>query len=159
MSLDVQLRMLVDVALAMFFGAFIGLERELRRKAAGLRTHMLVAGAAAMLVEGARALEHQFLGASTPAAVRFDPVPVITAVVTAVGFLGAGTIIRQRDEEHIEGLTTAASMLFAATVGASTALRQYPFAAGATLLALGTLHVVGILEKRFGDRHGTPPRS
>ena len=60
LSLDVQLRMLVDVALAMFFGAFIGLERELRRKAAGLRTHMLVAGAAAMLVEGARALEHSF---------------------------------------------------------------------------------------------------
>jgi putative Mg2+ transporter-C (MgtC) family protein len=159
LSLDVQLRMLVDVALAMFFGAFIGLERELRRKAAGLRTHMLVAGAAAMLVEGARALQHQFLGPGASPLVRFDPVPVITAVVTAVGFLGAGTIIRQRDEEHIEGLTTAASMLFAATVGASTALRQYPFAAGATLLALGTLHVVGMLERRFGDRRGTAPRS
>jgi hypothetical protein len=50
-------------------------------------------------------------------------------------------------------------MLFAATVGASTALRQYPFAAGATLLALGTLHVVGMLERRFGHRNGTPPRS
>jgi len=158
MSLDVQLRMLVDVALAMFFGAFIGLERELRRKAAGLRTHMLVAGSAAMLVESARALEHQFLGAGAPPLVRFDPVPVITAVVTAVGFLGAGTIIRQRDEEHIEGLTTAASMLFAAAVGAATALRQYPFAAGATMLALATLHLVGMLERRFG-RRGEPPRS
>ena len=84
---------------------------------------------------------------------------MITAVVTAVGFLGAGTIIRQHDEEHIEGLTTAASMLFAATIGASTALRQYPFAAGATLLALATLHVVGGLERRFAARHGAPPRS
>ena len=151
--------MLEDVALAMFLGAFIGLERELRRKAAGLRTHMLVAGAAAMLVESARALEHQFLGAGASPNVRFDPVPVITAVVTAVGFLGAGTIIRQRDEEHIEGLTTAASMLFAATVGAAAALRQYPFAAGATILGLVTLHVVGMLERRFGARRGAAPRS
>ena len=159
MTSMLQLRTLLDVALAMFFGAFIGLERELRRKAAGLRTHMLVAGSAAMLVEGARALQQQFLGVGASPLARFDPVPVITAVVTAVGFLGAGTIIRQRDEEHIEGLTTAASMLFAATVGAATALRQYPFAAGATLLALGTLHVIGMLERRFGHRNDTLPRS
>ncbi|HEY7113211.1 MAG TPA: MgtC/SapB family protein [Thermoanaerobaculia bacterium] len=151
--------MLEDVALAMVLGAFIGLERELRRKAAGLRTHMLVSGASAMLVEGARALQHQFLGPGASPLARFDPVPVITAVVTAVGFLGAGTIIRQRDEEHIEGLTTAASMLFAATVGAVTALRQYPFAAGATILALVTLHIVGSLERRFRKRHGGAPRS
>ena len=74
--------MLADVAAAMLLGSLIGLEREFRRKAAGLRTHMLVAGAAAMLVEGARGLLHEFLAPGSSNLVRFDPVPVITAVVT-----------------------------------------------------------------------------
>ncbi len=147
-----ELRMLLDVALAMILGSVIGLERELARKAAGLRTHMLVAGAAAMLVEGARGLLDQFVIPSASPLVRFDPIPVITAVVTAVGFLGAGTIIRQQDVEHVEGLTTAASMLFAATVGASAALRQYWLAPGATLLALATLRVLRLAEGRFRRR-------
>jgi len=155
-----QLQMLVDVALAMTLGAVIGLERELARKAAGLRTHMLVAGAAAMLVEGARGLLDQFVLPGVSPLVRFDPIPVITAVVTAVGFLGAGTIIRQRDVERVEGLTTAASMLFAATVGASTSLRQYTLAAGATLLALVTLRIVRRIEEKLRDRRrsATPSR-
>lgn len=147
-----QLLMLADVALAMVLGSIIGLERELSRKAAGLRTHMLVAGAAAMLVEGARGLLIEFVLPGLSPLVRFDPVPVITAVVTAVGFLGAGTIIRQRDAEHVEGLTTAASMLFAATVGAAAALREYVLAAGATLLALVTLHAVRRVEGKLRGR-------
>ncbi len=151
-----SLRMLLDVALAMTLGSFIGLERELSRKAAGLRTHMLVAGSAAMLVEGARGLLDEFVIPGVSPLVRFDPVPVITAVVTAVGFLGAGTIIRQRDAEHVEGLTTAASMLFAATVGASASLRQYGLAAGATLLALVTLHVIRRLEGKLRPDDAAP---
>jgi putative Mg2+ transporter-C (MgtC) family protein len=147
-----QLQMLLDVALAMALGSVIGLERELARKAAGLRTHMLVAGAAAMLVEGARGLLVQFVVPGYSPLVRFDPIPVITAVVTAVGFLGAGTIIRQKDVEHVEGLTTAASMLFAATVGASASLRQYVLAVGATLFALVTLRFVRWIEQRIRDR-------
>jgi len=149
--------MLADVALAMVLGSGIGLEREFARKPAGLRTHMLVAGAAAMLVEGARGLLHQFVGPGAAPQVRFDPIPVITAVVTAVGFLGAGTIIRQEAGEHVEGLTTAASMLFAATVGAVTSLREYGLALGATLLALATLHLVGAMEKKIRSRRGPAP--
>jgi putative Mg2+ transporter-C (MgtC) family protein len=158
MSWAEQGRMLADVALAMVLGSVIGLERELARKAAGLRTHMLVAGAAAMLVEAARGLLHQFVGPGAPPLVRFDPVPVITAVVMAVGFLGAGTIIRQEATEHVEGLTTAASMLFAATVGAAASLRQYALAGGATLLALATLHAVAAVERKLkARRRGASP--
>jgi putative Mg2+ transporter-C (MgtC) family protein len=76
---------------------------------------------------------------------------VITAVVTAVGFLGAGTILRHGDDQ-VEGLTTAASMLFAATVGVATALRQFVFAGGATLLALATLHLLRGFEARLRRR-------
>jgi putative Mg2+ transporter-C (MgtC) family protein len=146
-----QLWMLADVALAMFLGSLIGLERELARKAAGLRTHMLVAGAAAMLVEGARGLLNQFVLPGVSPLVRFDPIPVITAVVTAVGFLGAGAIIRERPE-HVEGLTTGASMLFAATIGASASLRQYGLAVGATALALVTLRGLRWLEQKIRTR-------
>jgi putative Mg2+ transporter-C (MgtC) family protein len=152
MELSVQLRLILDVAIAMVLGSLIGLERELAHKPAGLRTHMLVAGAAAMLVEGARGLLHEFVLPGMSSAVRFDPIPVITAVVTAVGFLGAGTIIRQRGAEHVEGLTTAASMLLAATVGTSTALREYALAAGTTVLALVTLHGVRRIEDRIRAR-------
>jgi putative Mg2+ transporter-C (MgtC) family protein len=152
-----QLQMLADVALAMALGSLIGLERELARKAAGLRTHILVAGAAAMLVEGARGLLIQFVLPGVSPLVRFDPIPVITAVVTAVGFLGAGTILRQMGTE-IEGLTTAASMLFAATVGTSAALREYVLACGATVLALLTLRFVRWIEAKLMDRRPASPR-
>jgi uncharacterized membrane protein YhiD involved in acid resistance len=81
-----QLEMLGEVALAMALGALIGLERELAHKAAGLRTHMLVAGAAAMLVGLVDALLHRFLLPAISPLVRADPVPVITAAVgSAVG--------------------------------------------------------------------------
>jgi putative Mg2+ transporter-C (MgtC) family protein len=155
-TLAESLRMLADVALAMLLGAVIGFERQLAHKPAGLRTHMLVAGAAAMLVEGARGLLRQFVVPGVSPLVRFDPIPVITAVVTAVGFLGAGTILRQPDTDRVEGLTTAASMLFAATIGASAALRQYELAAGAAVLALITLRVLRRLEAKIGG--GREPR-
>ncbi len=153
-----QLQMVGEVALAMLLGAIMGLERQFANKPAGLRTHMLVAGSAAMLVEGARALAQQFLLAPASPLIRFDPVPVITAVVTAVGFLGAGTILRHGDDQ-VEGLTTAASMLFAATIGVATALRQFGFAVGATLLALVTLRAVRGLEARLlkEKRRREPP--
>jgi putative Mg2+ transporter-C (MgtC) family protein len=158
MTLLSQLEMLGQVALAMALGALLGLERELAHKAAGLRTHMLVAGAAAMLVGLVDALLHRFLLPAISPLVRADPVPVITAVVMAVGFLGAGTIIRRPDAEHVEGLTTAAAMLFAAAVGSAVGLRQFLLAIGATVLALVTLRGVKFLEDRL-LRRPQPPSS
>ncbi len=156
MDWQAQLQVLGEVALAMALGALLGVEREFAHKPAGLRTHMLVAGAAALLVGLVDALLHRFLLPSISPLVRADPVPVITAVVTAVGFLGAGTIIRRSDSDHVEGLTTAASMLFAAAVGVAVALRQFPLAVGATLLALGTLRglkwVEGWIARRRSAR-------
>jgi putative Mg2+ transporter-C (MgtC) family protein len=115
---------------------------------------MLVAGAAAMLVEGARGLLDQFVLPGFSQLVRFDPIPVITAVVTAVGFLGAGAIIRER---RVEGLTTGASMLFAATIGATASLRQYWLAAGATVLALVTLRGLRWVEQKIRTRGSPDP--
>ena len=152
--------MLGEVALAMALGALLGLERELAQKSAGLRTHMLVAGAAAMLVGLVDALLHRFLLPPISPLVRADPVPVITAVVMAVGFLGAGTIIRRADREHVEGLTTAAAMLFSAAVGSAVGLRLFLLAIGATILALITLRgftaIEAVIRRRASAR---PPGS
>ncbi len=157
MPLLSQLEILGEVALAMALGALLGLERELAHKSAGLRTHMLVAGAAAMLVGLVDALLHRFLLPAISPLVRADPVPVITAVVMAVGFLGAGTIIRRPDSEHVEGLTTAAAMLFSAAVGSACGLRQFLLAIGATILALATLRGVIAIEKKLVRRRPAPP--
>ena len=118
-----QLRILGQVALAMVLSAVIGAEREAARKPAGLRTHMLVSGAAALLVGLGFTIVRRFGGSSQYPLVRVDPVIVIQAVVTAVGFLGAGTILRRSQmgggspREHVEGLTTVASLLFVAALG------------------------------------------
>lgn len=130
MSGFLQLQVLALTALAMFFGGLIGVERELAKKPAGLRTHMLVAGASALLVGLVRVIIPSMeIGDNL---IRADPIRIIEAVVTGITFLGAGTIIREEDE--VEGLTTAASLLLVAALGIAVALEQYLLAAGATLL-------------------------
>lgn len=130
MSGFLQLQVLALTALAMFFGGLIGVERELAKKPAGLRTHMLVAGASALLVGLVRVIIPSIeIGDNL---IRADPIRIIEAVVTGITFLGAGTIIREEDE--VEGLTTAASLLLVAALGIAVALEQYLLAAGATLL-------------------------
>lgn len=158
-----QLQILSQVAIAMGLGALIGFERELAHKPAGLRTHMLVSGAASLLVALGFTIVRRFGASAQYPLVRVDPVVVIQAVVTAVGFLGAGTILRHADGnssgEHVEGLTTAASLLFVAALGTCVALRQYLLAAGVTALALVTLRLVAIAEARLRRRRvSEPPR-
>src|SRR5512143_2275822 len=140
----------------MLLGGFIGVEREYAHKPAGLRTHMLVAGAAALLVGLVNAIVTRFATGDVSPLVRADPVRIISAVVTSVGFLGAGTIIRRQDD-HVEGLTTAASMLFAATIGVGVGLRQNVLAAGVTVLTLVILRAVKWIEVRLGRRHVDGP--
>jgi putative Mg2+ transporter-C (MgtC) family protein len=143
-----ELKWLGYVAIAMVLGAAIGFERELADKPAGIRTHMLVAGASALLVLLADALVAHF-GRELPGGlVRSDPIRIIQAVVTGVAFLGAGTIIRH-GRTSIEGLTTAATLLFTAAVGICVAVRHLVLAGGATILTLVTLRLLGVLEARL----------
>jgi putative Mg2+ transporter-C (MgtC) family protein len=137
------------VGLAMVLGAIIGFEREVEEKPAGLRTHMLVAGAAALFVALVDVVVERFGVGLGVDLVRSDPVRIIEAVVTGISFLGAGTIILRRGKQQVEGLTTAASILFTAAVGVCVALAQFVLAVGATLLVLGTLRGVGLLEGRL----------
>src|SRR5262245_11205058 len=148
-----QIQMLAYVALAMLLGGLIGLDREVARKPAGLRTHMLVSGAAALLVLLGHVMVKNY-DAKVTSHLTSDPIRIIEAVITGVSFLGAGTIIRnQRDGGHVEGLTTAASLLLAAAIGISVALAQFVVAAvGLTILILSVLRLLGYVENRFAEQ-------
>jgi putative Mg2+ transporter-C (MgtC) family protein len=141
-----QAQIIGEVALAMLLGGFVGVERELADKPAGFRTHMLVAGAAALLVGLGDALLQRF---NVPAGegMRSDPIRIVEAIITGISFLGAGTIFRRSaQQEHVEGLTTAASILLCSAIGISVALRQFVLAVGVTVLALIVLRGLKFLQ-------------
>jgi putative Mg2+ transporter-C (MgtC) family protein len=133
-------------------GALIGLDRELRRKPAGLRTLALVSlGSALFVLETIDALS-----AHPDATSR-----VVQGVVTGVGFLGAGSIIRGHDEESVRGLTTAASIWLAAATGIACGLANWPLVVAACLLGLLVLTITPvervIHNRRRSDQKDPPP--
>jgi len=144
---QVELRILAYVVLAMILGGAIGFEREAKDKPAGLRTHMLVSGATALLVSLGDVVVQHFDTGLPSQLVQSDPIRLIEAIVAGVSFLGAGTIIRHRSGKQIEGLTTAASILFTAAVGVAVALSQVVLAVGATIVVLLTLHALPVIER------------
>jgi putative Mg2+ transporter-C (MgtC) family protein len=125
------LEALVRIAVAAGLGGLIGLERELDEKAAGLRTHMLVAvGSALFTMVGA-------YGFTDFPASQVDPTRIAAQVVTGIGFLGAGIIFRQGFT--IRGLTTAASLWLVAAIGMAAAAGFWKGAVIATIVALVSL--------------------
>ena len=136
-----QLVLAGQVALAALLGAAIGLERELLGKRAGTRTHALVAVGSALSVGLGRLL----LGDDGVG----DATRVLHGVITGVGFIGAGTILRSQGE-RITGLTTAATVLCAAIVGAACALGAPLVAALVALIVLLILRA-GVLLSRVTD--------
>lgn len=147
-----QLVVLLSTAYAMLLGGIIGFERELKDRPAGFRTHMLVAGAAALLVGLGDLIANHFSAQHAQALLRVDPIRLIEAVVTAVGFLGAGAIFRRAGGNSISGLTTAASLLMVATIGIAAGLHAQLLALGATVLTLSVLVILAWVERRTGTR-------
>ena len=145
-----QLEIALKVLIASLFGAIVGFEREISKKPAGLRTHAIVAAAAALLVGLADPLIMRFVALAPPEALRTDPLRVIEAVITGVAFIGAGTIFRHSGHP-VEGLTTAASLLLVAAIGLSVALGQLLLGAIVTVLSLVLLRVVHWLERKPDD--------
>lgn len=145
---QIQLGVLATTAYAMLLGGAIGYERELKDRPAGFRTHMLVAGAAAMLVGLTDLLAQRFSGEGYRELISLDPIRLIEAMVAAVGFLGAGTIFRNSGESVVNGITTAASLLMVAVIGIAAGLHSHILALGATVLTLAVLVLLGWMERR-----------
>lgn len=129
------------LGIAMVCGAALGINRDLQHKPAGMRTFSLVSLAAAMAVVAITRAGHDLSSVSR----------VMQGMLAGVGFLGAGVILHQ-DARHVAGLTTAAAVLVAATVGLAAGLGAYVLTFGGLLLALLVLVVGGHIEHMFARR-------
>jgi putative Mg2+ transporter-C (MgtC) family protein len=133
---------LLRLSVAAVLGGAIGMERELRERQAGLRTHLVVCVGSALFTLVSAYGFHDFL-ASSGALVRIDPTRIAAQIVSGIGFLGAGAIIRQG--LSVRGLTTAATLWLVAAIGMAAGAGYYSAALIATagaLLTLGPLRVV-----------------
>lgn len=131
-------RILMRLLLAAVLGGVLGYEREHQGKAAGIRTHMLVAIGAALFV----------LVPQQGGMLIADQSRVIQGIVTGIGFLGAGAIIKHRSEDDVKGLTTAAGVWLTAAIGIACGLGRESTAVLSTLLALIVLAMVPRLVDR-----------
>jgi putative Mg2+ transporter-C (MgtC) family protein len=134
-------RILLRLTLAALLGGLLGIEREQKGKAAGVRTHMLVAMGAALFV-----LLSQQSGMEDDAVSR-----VIQGIIAGIGFLGAGTILKGDNEDKVRGLTTAAGIWLTAAIGVAAGMGRESTAVLSTLLALAVFalmpRLVRLLEK------------
>ena len=138
-------RITLRLLIAAILGGILGFEREQKGKAAGLRTHMLVALGAALFV-----LIPQQAGASDA-----DLTRVMQGLIAGVGFLGAGAIIKGNGgEEDIRGLTTAAGIWLTAAIGMAAGLGREATAVLSTLIALLILYIIPKLAGRFAKHDG-----
>ncbi|MCP4643174.1 MAG: MgtC/SapB family protein [bacterium] len=144
-SPDVLLEVALKFLLAVVLAGAVGLERERKGRAAGLRTHILVClgSTLAMVVSDLLAREW----AVTDASVWLDKGRIAAGIITGVGFLGAGTIINTGGASR--GLTTAAMVWFAATLGIAIGAGYYLVATGATIIALFVTIVLQKISHRL----------
>ena len=139
---------LTHIAVAALLGGLIGLERGYRAKEAGFRTHFLVAlGAALFMILSA----HGFEGALITENHRLDVSRIAAQVVSGIGFIGAGTIIFQRQTVH--GLTTAAGLWVTAAIGMAAGAGMYVLATFTTLLVLIGLEAFNKLLPHINHRN------
>jgi putative Mg2+ transporter-C (MgtC) family protein len=144
---------LLRLALAAALGGLIGVERELREREAGLRTHMLVALGSALFTIASAYGFHAFL-ASGESVVRADPTRIAAQIVTGIGFLGAGAIIRQG--LSVRGLTTAATLWVVAAIGLAAGAGYYSGAVITTGLVLVSLWPLRIVAYKTLRRFRAP---
>lgn len=130
-------RVLLRLLLAALLGGLLGIEREHKGKAAGVRTHMLVSMGSALFV----------LLASQGGMQDAELSRVLQGVIAGIGFLGAGTILKGEHEDKVRGLTTAAGIWLTAAIGVAAGLGRESTAVLSTLLALGVLALVPALVR------------
>lgn len=141
-------RMGLEVLGACFLGGMIGLERESLKRPAGFRTHILVCVGAALAMQTNIYLMNVYLHI-----VPIDPSRIAAQVVSGIGFLGAGTIIKEG--ATVKGLTTAATIWAVACIGLAVGAGFYAGAITATLAVFGTLTLFYKLENQISTSRGT----
>jgi putative Mg2+ transporter-C (MgtC) family protein len=137
---------LMRVAIAAGLGASIGLERELRGKAAGLRTVALVALGACLFMVTGILVTQDVPGDS--GIIQIDSTRIMAYTISGIGFLGGAIVFRR--EDRAEGVTTAAAVWTSTGIGLAVGSGHYILAAGATVMILITLYTVSRVESYIG---------
>jgi putative Mg2+ transporter-C (MgtC) family protein len=136
---DLLSKTMVRLALAAVLGGIIGLERELKRKPAGLRTNMFICFGSAMFTILSTELASEFgIG---------DHTRIAAQIIPGIGFIGAGSILH--DKGGVSGVTTAATIFVVASIGMAAGGGLYLPAIFATMLIYLALHLLGMLERRL----------
>ena len=144
LTLEADLWLLLRILIAAVLSAFLGWEREVSGKAAGLRTHILVGISAALFVMLGELMLVRYRD-DAGNALRLNMIDILGAVVSGVSFLGAGLTF-VTGGKNVRGLTTAASILATAGVGVTVGLEHYVLAVGTTILLLFVLRLGAWLE-------------
>ncbi|MGN6224932.1 MgtC/SapB family protein [Pseudoxanthomonas sp.] len=153
-QLTAQVNVLLEVLYAMLLAGSIGVEREIKNRPAGFRTHMLVGGAAAFLVGIGDMVMTESMREASPTLV-VDPFRLVEAVIAGVSFIGAGTIFAQRGAGTVVGITTAASLLMVAVIGVAVGFDYNLLAFLVTAATLSVLVLLAWIERLIAGRR--PP--
>jgi len=140
---------ILRMGLACVLGAAVGLERQIHGRAAGLRTMMLVSLGCCLVMLMSNYFAELYIraGFTQQSPIRIDPARLAYGVMTGIGFLGAGVILKTG--VTVRGLTTAATIWCVAAIGLACGIGLYPHASTATLLVLFALFVLDFLEKKL----------
>jgi uncharacterized membrane protein YhiD involved in acid resistance len=136
---DLNAHILLRLLLAAFLGGLVGLERQLRRKPAGIRTNMMICFGAALFT----IISYEMAGEVTG-----DHTRIAAQIIPGIGFIGAGVVIRERGA--VMGITSAATIFVMASIGMAVGADMIHTAVFATAMVLAALIGIGFLEDRFG---------
>jgi putative Mg2+ transporter-C (MgtC) family protein len=136
---------IIRVIAAVILGGILGLQREKAGKPAGLRTHMIVCLGTAVVVLACLASSMDMAGLSR----------VIQGIVTGIGFIGAGSILKLSEQQEIRGLTTAAGLWMTAAIGVAVGLGSLGVALIGTAATFIVLSLIGVVESRLEKREKT----
>jgi putative Mg2+ transporter-C (MgtC) family protein len=136
---DLNAHILLRLLLAAFLGGLVGLERQLRRKPAGIRTNMMICFGAALFT----IISYEMAGEVTG-----DHTRIAAQIIPGIGFIGAGVVIRERGA--VMGITSAATIFVMASIGMAVGADMINTAIFATAMVLAALIGIGFLEDRFG---------
>ncbi len=141
-----ELEMILRLVLSVILGGLIGLERQLHRRTAGLRTNILVCLGSCLIMVLSLHIYELYRNVAA-----VDPSRIASGVITGIGFLGAGTIIRER--ENIKGLTTAACLWVVSAIGLAVGCGYYTAGVVTAALTLMVLFFLRYFERALFDRN------
>lgn len=131
-------QILIRIVIAVLLGGLVGMQREQAGKPAGVRTHMLVSLGTAVVVLACAGMGMQFDAQSR----------VIQGIVTGIGFIGAGSILKLSEERDIQGLTTAAGLWMTAAIGIACGVGTLGIAIISAVMTVIVLALAGVIEAR-----------